>query len=700
MARVVELSIFLQTHANIMNKHTAVAHTLFEHSSSRHAFAAPYLGDVDPNREQTRRSAAMRRRLRVFSLTLVLCLLVFLSYSFLRDPIYMASARVQITPAGRMVAALDPSAAQERKLDFLIAAQKLNSRPLLGRVVPRLQAQGYLKGHEGDPVARLQAMLTVTPLDDTQIVRLQTQSGQQALVAPLINTVIDAYRDEQLESGDAALHTQLVETRDELAVIERKVATKKKTLDAFKARANIVSGERDENQTLSRLKGIGDSLSLATDREAIAAGRIQAIEQAIAEHRRTPQAKDNPTVANIEQRLSQQREDWRALERQFTPQYLELDANARGLKLRIANLEQQLETERVKSQQLALADAREELSSARGTTARLQQQLAEDKQGVQLFSRQMGDYQSMQEELTGLESMRMAASEKLLAMESSARARRPRIEVVEAAAVPDAPWRPLYWRDAGISVAAAIALAFLAVWFVEFFNRAEATPAGPTKVILTPSWPSRPEPIMPQVGGMPPPGVPIGHWPTALVGNAVPRELRADEAERLLKAAATEHRAILACLLCGLSTDELAQLRLRHVDPATGALKVPGESSRILPAPAPVLTMAAQRASDDPEVALFINAQGRALEPDEMNAVLTSSAYDARLEQPESVTVATMRYTYLAFLVRQGVRFSELGQLAGRLNTDTFHLLAPLAPDGQPIPIEQVERLLPAVRAC
>ncbi len=142
-------------------------------------------------------------------------------------------------------------------------------------------------------------------------------------------------------------------------------------------------------------------------------------------------------------------------------------------KTRIGNLEQQLANERGKSQQNALAEAREELASARAVTRRLQQRLAEDKQSVQAFSRQFGEYQTMQEELRGLDQMRMAARQRLLALEASELARKPRIKVVEAATTPQTAWRPLYWRDAGISLAGSLALAFLAVWFVEFFDRSE-----------------------------------------------------------------------------------------------------------------------------------------------------------------------------------------------------------------------------------
>ncbi|WP_114969010.1 GumC family protein [Rhodoferax ferrireducens] len=661
-------------------------------------FGTRHAGYANANVEPTPRSRAMRHRIFIFSGVFVLCLLVSLSYTFLRSPIFMANARVLVTPAER-VALRDTPAVPDAKPDFLSEVQILTSRPLLEKVVKKLQELGHLKGLDADPIMTVQNMLTVTPVEGTQMVQLQAQGPEQALVARLINTLIETYRDEQAATGNAASQAQLLETRQALQVIEANVAEKKKNLEAYRLQSNIVSSERDENQTLSRLRGLSTSLSTATDREAIAAGRVRAIEQAIAEGKRTPQAKDNPTVANIEARLSQAREEWRALERQFTPQYMDMDAPSKALKTRISNLELQLDGERQKSQQMGLAEAREDLASVRAATQRLQQQLADDKQSVQVFSRRFSEYQGMQEEMKGLEEMRQNAKKKLLAMESSETARRPRILVVEPAVTPDGAWRPLYWRDAGISLAASLALGFLAVWFVEFFNRKEIQPPGPSTVILPQPWMAIAQPIGPALGAGSASSPPLpGGQDTRLLGNPLPRELRSDEVEKLLASAAPENLAILACLLCGLSADEVVSLRRQHVDTATDTLQVPGESSRALPLPAQLLALTAHRHAGSPDTPLFLKAKDRALDAEDIHSVVTSSAYDAELEHPQSITPVALRHTYVAFLVRQGLRFSELVHLVGRLSAETFNMLAPLAPDAQRVSVDSVERLLPALR--
>jgi len=641
-------------------------------------------------------SGRMRRRVLVFGGVFLLCALISLSYTFLRPAIYLASARLQVTPPARLPV---PEAVTQADTtpDFLLESQILNSRPLLEKVAARLAAQGELKALSGEPVLALQAMLKVTPIEGTNVIELEAKGEQRLLVARLINTTIEVYREQQAQAGASSTQTELAQARDEVRVIDSKVAEKKRAMEEFRLRANIVSGERDENQALSRVKGLGASLTTATDREAVAEGRLRALEQAASEGKRAPQAKDNSTVLGIEQRLLQLREEWRALERQFTPQYLEMDANARALKTRIANLEQQAVEERRKSQQTALAEAREELASARATTQRLQQHLAEDKQSAQSFSRRFGEFQTLQDELRGLDQMRQAARQRLLALEASELTRKPRLQVLEAAATPETAWRPLYWRDAAISLAASLVLGFLAVWFVEFFDRREPMAPAPSTVILAQPWLSPQQGAMALGGASAMPALSAAPLPQQLAAP-MPRELSADELHRLLISAAPENLPLLLCLLSGLSVPELQALRVSHVDEHAQTLTVPASPSRVLALEGPLQTLVKHCAALPAGGALFADAAGAPLTVADIESAVSTSAFDANLDEAQQVTPETLRHTYIAFLVRQGLRFSELGKVVGRMPSEALNVLSALAPAGERVGLGAVERTLPALR--
>jgi site-specific recombinase XerD len=102
----------------------------------------------------------------------------------------------------------------------------------------------------------------------------------------------------------------------------------------------------------------------------------------------------------------------------------------------------------------------------------------------------------------------------------------------------------------------------------------------------------------------------------------------------------------------------------------------------------------------DPDAPLFSDGKGAPLQPQDVQAMVTSSAHDAALAQPESMTPEALRHTYIVFLVRQGCRFSDLGRLVGRLSAEALNALGALAPAAEKkLAMQSIERQLPAVRA-
>ncbi|MFZ4287245.1 GumC family protein [Variovorax sp. HJSM1_2] len=661
-----------------------------------------------------RRSRVMRRRVLVFSCVFLLCALLSLAYTYLRDPVYLAQARVQITPASGASVAPAPSGKDSKDIllqpggaqSFLVEIQVFTSRPVLEKAVQRLRANGATSLDDSpEGVTALQNMLQVHPVSGTNVAQVEARGPDRFLVAALVNTVIDVYREAQASQGEASSRALLADAREEARVVDAKVAEKKKLLEDFRSRSNIVSIERDENQVLARLKAQSAALSLGTDREAVAEGKVRALEQAAAAGQAPQLSRDSPNVAAMAQRLSQWREEWRALERQFTPDYLAMDPNARALKNRITSLEQQIEVERGKGQQNALAEARDELASVRAANRRLQQQMTEDKQTVQGFTRNFSEYKTMQEELQGLEQMRQSSRQRVLSLEASENARRPRVQLVESAVPPDTAWRPLYTRDALISLAGSLALGFLAVWFVEFFNRVEPPAPGPSTVIIPQPW--GPGAFAGVNAGLAGPVNPVhellpgqaNQAPLAQLPQAQPRELDPEEREQLLHAAAPDHAAVLVCLLCGLTVDEVIALRVADVDPEAGVLHVTGESARDLALP-PQWLQSLGTPTSAPDAPLFSDGKGAPLQAQDVQAMVTSGAHDAALAQPESITPQALRHTYIVFLVRQGCRFSDLGRLVGRLSAEALNALGGLAPAAEKkLPMQSIARQLPEVQA-
>ena len=107
-------------------------------------------------------------------------------------------------------------------------------------------------------------------------------------------------------------------------------------MEAFRLRNNIVSLERDENQILAQTRDLSASLSAANERVAKAEGRLHALMDSAAAGKTVVRSKDDPTLANLEQRASALREQMQDLDRDFTPSYLAKDPKVIALRSRLA----------------------------------------------------------------------------------------------------------------------------------------------------------------------------------------------------------------------------------------------------------------------------------------------------------------------------------------------------------------------------
>src|SRR6266850_8428128 len=645
------------------------------------------------------------RRLAVFSCVFFAALALGLTYTAMQPAEYRATARLEIIPAKAAPASVDNTAGAATGADtrgpvergsksFLTEVQVLTSRPLLEEVVGRLSKSGDLPRDIGsDPVDSVQSMLSTETVEGTAVVQLRAEGPQRQFLARLVNTLTGAYQERLVATYQKSTGTGGDKLRDAVQALDQKVVAKRQEVEEFRSSNDIISAERDENQLLSAAKGLATALNEAKSKLAAAEGELRAVRNAAAAGQSLVAARDNPTVANLEQRASQLREQLHDLQQRFTPQYLDLDPAIKATRARLDNLEQQIKTERAAGQRAAVAEAEGKVTGAREAVDQLQQQINQNKRAVQTFMARFGEYKAMQEDLTHLEQLHRASADRLARLEASENEAAPYVEILEAASVPQLPWRPLYARDAGISLGAAVALGFLAVWMVEFFSRPHPLPTG---VEQQPWWP-----------------VPLGRElvsgsrPLLAAENArlpapdpEPRELTDEEIAALMRATSDDGQLILTGLLSGLSAEEIITLAWEQIDLDAGVIRVSGESARTLPLNDPLRNLIAARRASQPEAAgtLLRGPSGGPLPLDEVRSLVMYAAYDAGLDGPDEVTPRALRHTYLVYLLRQGIRFADIGRIAGSLPPQELAAYMRYAPSQPRLPLEQIDLVLPALR--
>jgi uncharacterized protein involved in exopolysaccharide biosynthesis len=657
-------------------------------------------GWIGPSPDAPRAHPSNRRRLVVFLATLLAALGVSVAFVWLRPAEYRAIARVEITPA-TMAAPNAPSAQiistePESARPFLTEVQILTSRPVLEEVATRLALIGQDTFSFGaDPIAGMQAHLEALPIAKTNVVELIGTGSDAGSLAPLVNTTIDVYRDRLAQAYQTSSSEAMAEADEEVKKLEATVVAKRSEVEAFRIRHNIVSLERDENQVLAQVRNLSTSLMLANEKVATAEGKLRALTESAAAGNAVVRSRDDPTLANLEQRASQAREELRDMERAYTQDYLAKEPKAVALRTRLSELERQIVLQREASQKAALAQAQEELASATGAAARLQGQITAGRADVGQFTGRYNEYKSRQDDLTELEKTFRDAIQKRARLEASERSRMPAAKVIEAAGTPREVWRPLYWRDTAIAAGASLVLALLAMWLVELFNRTEPQPA----VVL----------VRPQVMGMsyegridalPRQSAPLvdrTEPPLLAAQPKLPRELERDEVSALLQASDEPTRLVVLLLLSGLTAEEAIAVRAGDIDLVRGVIRAHGSEEREISLGDALRAELGARTAAQPSDPLL--GQGRrAATRESIDAQILCAAHDAGLADPANVNADCLRHTYVAYLVRQGMRFADLTSLVGELPAELLGAYTTFAPPGPRVARERIETSYPGVR--
>jgi hypothetical protein len=69
------------------------------------------------------------------------------------------------------------------------------------------------------------------------------------------------------------------------------------------------------------------------------------------------------------------------------------------------------------------------------------------------------------------------------------------------------------------------------------------------------------------------------------------------------------------------------------------------------------------------------------------------------LTRPSEVTPETFVHTYLAYLVRKGIRLSDLAKVVGKTPPKVLAAYGVFSPPGSALPVDSVEVIYPALQA-
>lgn len=631
------------------------------------------------------------KRILVFLFIFIVSASVSLVYLYSRPAVYQSDAELIIASRNPNLRDQDTS-----PHDIALQRQVLLSRDFLTKVLESLSNETQFPELGELTLSAMRSMLQVQTDSDSAIIKLVARGAPKAVLPVIVNTWLNRYIDlnSQMQK-DYSVETQ-TSLEQQLENIKKKVLQKSDELAAFRKRHDIVSMSRDENNAMSKLKGLIASLNKASEMRVIAEANLKAIQGAIEQNKWAGNYKKTLEMNRYEEEAELLREQVKDLESIYTLKFIQMDKDTRIITKRLSTLEDKIRTKKQELQTAALEAAEQEIASSQAAEEDLKKQISANEKKVSVFSQRFAKHESLKQDLQRLEELKRDFQEKLVAVEIKSDTDMLQVKVIETAALPEKPVQPDYTRDAAIGVGASLLLAICSLLLYDFLikpgkkkDHQAIYPVTYTQILQNPS------PVL-QASQHHDPATSL----LPSVDPTFPRELSETEVQALYTLAGYAAKLCIASLFNGLIKDDIVCLQWHHISLETGEIKTPGSSPRILQILPSYKSILEKGISFpvDPDLYLLQDEQGRSFSTEKLDEKIRNAARRANLDCPEDISSDVLRYTYIAFLARQGVSLSEIVERVGHIPAEFHDGFERLHPSGSIISIQNAEIEYPAFK--
>ncbi len=622
------------------------------------------------------------RRFSIFSIVFLISATIGLVYDYSRPAIYRSSATL-LTSA---MTAIDRESGDPDIQHVAIQRQILLGHELIAETLSRLKAADKSLLHL--TTSDIQDLLHVEPLSETNLVEIQAEDSDPKFLPMLINTWINVYLDARNEEVKRLTSDTTRILEDELNGLADKVDSARAGLETFRITHDISSVGREENEALARLKGLTDSLNKASEDEVKARANVDAIKSAISRGKAVVPADEKGSLLQLELRLQDLREKLADLDKKFTREYINLHPEFKFIPEQIKDLETAIKGKRREGKDVVLADAEVTYAAAQQTAREIRIQLNEHKHQASAFTTKFAKHDALKTDLESLEKLYRETQERLVQVKTGQKEKYPQVTVISRAYESRNPVRPDYGRDALIAIVSSLLLGLFSVWIFEYLTHKKEEQPSPIAVFGIHNYPSADRELANYPQAEP---IPLSHKTNNALVSPSSRELSSHQLRILLNASNLKARQLIGLLLSGLSVDEAAALQPDQIDPQAATIFVTGKTPRTIPLSGALKSLFEQSGGhpawnpDDPGLRI------------DLSAALVCAAVDSGLPDPQEITAAAIRHSYIAYLVRQGLRLSDLEQITGYLEPAVISSYSAYSPPQQGRHIHDIELLHPAL---
>ena len=642
--------------------------------------------EIYPDNRFTRPDLILQPRLRshrliIFVAVFLLSAAIGLTYNYSRPAIYRSSATL-LTSA---MTAIDKGSTPADVQHVAIQKQLLLGHELLAETEARLKASSTTEAALKLTAADIQQLLTVVPIDETNLVEIRAEGTDPELLALLVNTWTAVYQDARVDDIKKLTGNTTHIIEGELSALAEKVNAKRAELEKFRKSYDISSTGRDENEPLARLNGLNDSLNKASEEEIKAKAALDAVKTAIAAGQAVVPEQDQGDLQNLEKHLQELQEKLADLDKRFTRDYISKRFKYNPIPEQIKRLEEAIKKKLDYGKRIVLTEATNKYAASQQTIMEIRAQLAEHKKQVAAFTTKFAEHDALKTDLEGLEQLYRETQERLVKIETSQKEKYPQVTVIDPAYASSTPVSPDYRRDALIALAGSLFFGLFAVWLVDYLTRKQEPPTAITLSGIHLYNPATADLLNYRQTV----AQSLEQKPANALASPLHRELSSHQLRLLLKAANLKARQLIGLLLSGLTLAEAASLTADQIDRETATIAVGGAMPRTLRISNALKSLLSQSGDD-----LAWEADKS---PDDLNVALLCAAIDSGLPNPDEITATAIRHSYIAYLVRQGLRLSDLEQITGRLEPSVMSSYSDYSPPQQGRGIDEIEWLHPAL---
>lgn len=314
-------------------------------------------------------------------------------------------------------------------------------------------------------------MLSASQVAGTDVVELAARGTDRARLKQVLDVWLELYLAQRAAARQQVSSTTRDDLQRQVETLDRQREEKRRALEQFRARNEILSSEREDNEAATRLKQLTLALAQARQKMVEAEARVAAVRSDLAAGKSVLRAEDKPIVAGMENRARQLREELQEAGKRYTERFLTLDPKYKAMRASLAELDADITRQRSQAARAVLDDAEQGLASARKNVEGLNAELEAHKRAAAEFTARYEEHKALQDELAQLESLHNATRDRLLRVGLASGQRAPEVQLLAPPLVAADPVGPLYLRDAGVSLGGALLLGLLAVWLYEFLRR-------------------------------------------------------------------------------------------------------------------------------------------------------------------------------------------------------------------------------------